>query len=257
MDLFRSWNLICFIIAATALKSSNQIEVFKINKPSNETDKHAALENLLGPQKKTVAFVICMGTVYILILLCGIIGNISTCFLIALKKCMHTSTNYYLFSLALSNLLSLITGLPIELYSILTVAYPWPFGETFCILRTFIFETTTITSVLTILTFTFERFLHICKPAYAKIFSSGFSRTIRIICFIWIFSSMIALPYSITTNVFYEYPDYAESKACGILQKHKNFMKIVIQSSVLFLFFIPMILISKFFFFITKKNENF
>lgn len=238
---------------------NNQESSDDANSTFNDTDKIGALERLLGPQKKPISFVICMGTVYILILLCGIIGNLSTCFVIISNNCMHTSTNYYLFSLAVSDVLSLLSGLPPELYSIFTVAYPWAFGQTFCILRTFIFETTTIASVITILTFTFERWLHICKPMYAKKFSSGFSRTIRIICFIWVFSSLIASPYSITTRVFYEYPDYPDSKTCGILEQHKNLLKTVIQLSVLFLFILPMIMISKhcvFFLFIFYKAKS-
>lgn len=68
------------------------------------------LEEHLGPQKKPVGFVVCMSTVYILILICGLVGNISTCCVIICNNCMHTTTNYYLFSLAVSDVLSLITG---------------------------------------------------------------------------------------------------------------------------------------------------
>jgi hypothetical protein len=68
------------------------------------------LEETLGPRKKPLSFVICMSTVYILILMCGIIGNISTCCVIITNNCMHTTTNYYLFSLAVSDVLSLLTG---------------------------------------------------------------------------------------------------------------------------------------------------
>lgn len=68
------------------------------------------LEENLGPQKKPIGFVISMSTVYILILICGLVGNISTCCVIICNNCMHTTTNYYLFSLAVSDVLSLITG---------------------------------------------------------------------------------------------------------------------------------------------------
>lgn len=135
-------------------------------------------------------------------------------------------------------------GLPPELYSIIIEAYPWAFGETFCVVRTFIFETTTIASVLTILTFTFERWLHICKAIYAKKFSSDFSRALKIIVFIWLLSGLLAMPYAFTTGVYYQYPDYVESKTCNILAKYKDFMKTVIQLSVLLLFIMPMTLIS-------------
>lgn len=202
------------------------------------------LESLLGPQRKPMTFVIFMGAIYILIFICGIIGNISTCFVVIFNNCMHTTTNYYLFSLAVSDVLSLLMGLPPELYSIVIEAYPWAFGGTFCLIRTFIFETTTIASVLTILTFTFERWLHICKAIYAKKFSSGFSRALKIIIFIWLLSGLLALPYAFTTGVYYQLPDYVESRTCNILAEHKNLMNRVIQFSVVLLFIVPMTLIS-------------
>jgi hypothetical protein len=112
------------------------------------------------------------------------------------------------------------------------------------VLRTYIFETTTIASVLTILTFTSERWLHICRPMYAKKFSSGFSRVLKIIILIWVVSGCLALPYSFTSGVYYEYQEFVESKTCGIYERYRIPMTFVIQLSVLFLFIIPMTLIS-------------
>lgn len=48
----------------------------------------------------------------------GLLGNLVTCLVIMRNKHMHTATNYYLFSLAVSDLLLLLTGLPQEIYSI-------------------------------------------------------------------------------------------------------------------------------------------
>jgi hypothetical protein len=98
--------------------------------------------------------------------------------------------------------------------------------------------------VLTILTFTFERWLHICKAIYAKKFSSGFSRALKIIVFIWSLSGLLALPYAITTGVYYKIDDYEESKTCNTLIKYNDLMIRVIQLSVFFLFIVPMTLIS-------------
>ncbi|RNA35066.1 neuromedin-U receptor 2-like [Brachionus plicatilis] len=222
--------------------SNASMEEFTPKKDLNSSKEK--LEDILGPRKKGPIFVICMSTVYIVILLCGLIGNISTCFVVIYNNCMHTTTNYYLFSLAVSDVLSLLFGLPPELYSIMIEAYPWAFGETFCVVRTFIFETTTIASVLTILTFTFERWLHICKAIYAKQFSSGFSRVLKIILFIWVLSGLLALPYAFMTGVYLEEDKNPISKTCNIPKEYKHYMKNVIQLSVIFLFIVPMTLIS-------------
>lgn len=80
------------------------------NATTSAYDRKALLESMLGPQKKPFSFVFFMGTTYMLIFICGIIGNISTCFVVIFNNCMHTTTNYYLFSLAVSDVLSLLMG---------------------------------------------------------------------------------------------------------------------------------------------------
>lgn len=50
--------------------------------------------------------------VYIFLGVLGILGNISTCVVIACNKSMRTVTNVYLFNLAISDLLILIFGFP-------------------------------------------------------------------------------------------------------------------------------------------------
>ena len=48
--------------------------------------------------------------IYAAIYVTGVIGNISVCIVIVTNKYMHTATNYYLFSLAVSDVLTLILG---------------------------------------------------------------------------------------------------------------------------------------------------
>ena len=48
--------------------------------------------------------------VYSLILVTGVIGNVCTCMVIIRNNYMNTATNYYLASLAISDVLTLILG---------------------------------------------------------------------------------------------------------------------------------------------------
>ena len=118
------------------------------------------------------------------------------------------------------------------------------FGRSFCIIRTFIFETTTIASVLTISTFTFERWLHICKAIYAKKFSDGFSRILKIIIFVWTLSGILSLPFVFTTDAYIDLENYEETRFCNIMKQYQNSMNTMIQIFVLAFFIIPMTLIS-------------
>ena len=109
--------------------------------------------------------------IYAVILLTGLVGNVSTCVVIARNKHMHTATNYYLFSLAVSDLLLLVSGLPQEMYYIWWRGYPEMLGEAVCIIQGFAAETSANATVLTITAFTVERYVAICHPFQSHTFS--------------------------------------------------------------------------------------
>uniref|UniRef100_A0A915M8U1 G-protein coupled receptors family 1 profile domain-containing protein n=1 Tax=Meloidogyne javanica TaxID=6303 RepID=A0A915M8U1_MELJA len=101
---------------------------------------------------------------------------------------MQNPTNYYLFSLAVSDLLILTLGLPMELYGVFDVLYPYKFGEFVCKGRAFLIEFTSYASILTITCFSVERF-----PLRIKLFST-LDRAIRVIIAVWICAFIAALP---------------------------------------------------------------
>ncbi|KAH9399106.1 7 transmembrane receptor (rhodopsin) [Tyrophagus putrescentiae] len=135
------------------------------------TDEATLVSELgLGPVRDPLYTAIPMTLLYVLILVTGVIGNLVTCVVIARNRYMHTATNYYLFSLAISDLLLLILGLPQEIQQIWR-RYPYAFSEAFCILRGFSSEASTNSSVLTITAFTVERYVAICHPLRAHTMS--------------------------------------------------------------------------------------
>ena len=81
---------------------------------SNDTSFHEEglerLEALLGPRFQDPWSVGLLFTVYGLIFISGTVGNICTCIVIVRNSYMQTATNYYLFSLAISDVLILILG---------------------------------------------------------------------------------------------------------------------------------------------------
>ncbi|XP_034245068.1 pyrokinin-1 receptor-like [Thrips palmi] len=115
------------------------------------------------PKRDALAIVVPVTVIYVAIFVTGVAGNVVTVIVIWRCRCMHTPTNYYLMSLAVSDLLLLLSGLPQEVYSI-WIRYPYPFGGAFCVLRGLAAETSANASVLTITAFTVERYLAICKP---------------------------------------------------------------------------------------------
>ncbi|XP_068081213.1 pyrokinin-1 receptor-like [Anabrus simplex] len=126
------------------------------------------------------------------IFVAGLLGNVSTCVVIARNRHLHTATNYYLFSLAVSDLLLLLAGLPPEMYYIWS-RYPYVFGEAFCILQGFAAETSANATVLTITAFTVERYVAICHPFQAHAMSR-LSRAVRFVLAIWLLALLLAIP---------------------------------------------------------------
>lgn len=80
---------------------------------SNMSDQEY-LDMILGPQRMGYQIVVPMTVIYVIIFLTGVLGNIAVCLVIVKHKSMHTATNYYLFSLAMADLVTLMLGLPNE-----------------------------------------------------------------------------------------------------------------------------------------------
>ncbi|KAL1130068.1 hypothetical protein AAG570_013011 [Ranatra chinensis] len=82
-----------------------------------------------GPKHLPLTVVVPITVVYSVILTAGVIGNLAVCLVIAKNSAMHTATNYYLFSLAVSDLTLLILGpYPMTFIYLSTERYP----EFFC-----------------------------------------------------------------------------------------------------------------------------
>lgn len=166
--------------------------------PFNDTYEEPAIVHLYS-YHDPLYVVIPVTVIYAFIFITGIIGNVSTCIVIARNKSMHTATNYYLFSLAVSDLLLLLSGLPVEVY-LVWHKYTYLFGESFCVLRGLAAETSANASVLTIAAFTVERYVAICHPFFSQTLSK-LSRAIKLILVIWLVALLFALPQALQFGV--------------------------------------------------------
>ncbi len=65
---------------------------------------------VLGPKNVGLPVLIPLTAIYVVIFISGVVGNVAVCLVIIKNKSMHTATNYYLFSLAVSDLMILLLG---------------------------------------------------------------------------------------------------------------------------------------------------
>ncbi|CAF1492363.1 unnamed protein product, partial [Didymodactylos carnosus] len=137
-------------------------------------------------------------TIYCIIFVVGLVGNICTILIIQRTRSMRTPTNYYLLNLALSDLMILICNLPLEIHEI--YFKEWVFSKFFCKLRNISAEFFTCSSILTILGFSCERYFAIIYPMKFHQLSH-FRRAVHIIVIIWIISLTVSLPVGLSFDV--------------------------------------------------------
>lgn len=196
-----------------------------------------------GPKQLPLDVAIPFTILNVLLFISGLLGNIAVCIVIKRHSNMHTATNYYLFSLAVSDLTLLVFGVPNDV-AVYWHQYPWALGEFCCKLRALLSEMASYVSVLTIVAFSTERYLSICYPLYLYTMS-GLQRAKRIIFCLWLVSFVFALPFAIFTNIHYiEYPigsgiHLEESGVCAML--HQPEYLPLAELSTLIFFVIPLL----------------
>ncbi|XP_076760173.1 neuropeptides capa receptor [Xylocopa sonorina] len=204
------------------------------------------LTRVLGPKYLPMKMGIPLTITYVIIFVTGIFGNIITCTVIIRNSSMQTATNYYLFSLAISDIILLVLGLPNEL-SLFWQQYPWVLGVGLCKIRAYVSEMSSYVSVLTIVAFSMERYLAICHPL--RVYTiSGLKRPIRFILSAWLVALVCAIPFAIYTKInLVEYPpdsgNYsADSAICAMLLPYMPDFPLYELSCIIF-FLIPMMVI--------------
>ncbi|XP_045533269.1 pyrokinin-1 receptor-like isoform X2 [Pieris brassicae] len=202
-------------------------------------DMNATSYDVATSNQESWNIIVPLTVIYSIIFVAGILGNISTCVVIARNRSMHTATNFYLFSLALSDLLLLICGLPIELYR-LWDPNTYPLGEPLCLSMGLISETSANATVLTITAFTVERYIAICRPFISHTMSKS-SRAVRYIFVIWVFALCTAVPQAIQFGIVTFKENGRDISVCTV--KGHGVHEVFVISSFVF-FVVPMSLIT-------------
>lgn len=208
------------------------------------------------PQTVPSNLLIPLTVVYLIIFVTGVVGNMSTCLVINTHYLLQTSTNRYLLNLALADLVSLIAGIPFEIY-LLWNQYPWEPPDFVCNLKAWTLETTSYVSVLTIVAFSIERYFAICHSFFIVKYS--FCRRSYLKCvfvMVWLTAGMCAVPFGIHHRADYIWtkwdldPDYGpirQSKMCMLALAFdptlKNTFHTLFHMSAVCYFILPMLVL--------------
>ncbi|XP_032258382.1 motilin receptor [Halichoerus grypus] len=128
----------------------------------------------------------------------GVSGNVVTVLLIGRYRDMRTTTNLYLGSMAVSDLLILL-GLPFDLYR-LWRSRPWVFGQLLCRLSLYVGEGCTYATLLHMTALSVERYLAICRPLRARVLVTR-RRVRALIAALWAVALLSAGPFFFLVGV--------------------------------------------------------
>ncbi|XP_057713439.1 neuromedin-U receptor 1-like [Corythoichthys intestinalis] len=216
--------------------------------PGNDLDEICLSEDdymlmKLGPPRSPVFLPVCV--TYLSIFLVGVLGNSLTCAVILRYKVMQTPTNYYLLSLAASDLLVLLLGMPLELYE-MWQNYPFLFGEGGCYFKTFLFETVCFASVLNVTALSVERYLAVAHPLKVKYVSTS-AHVKRVVFALWSLSMLCSVPNTSLHGIVTLPPqfgrDFPRSAICQLVKPRWMYNLIILISTLVF-FILPMLIIS-------------
>lgn len=206
---------------------------------TNDQFTDVNLFEILGPKRSP--FFLPVTSVYLLIFLTGLSGNLLTCAVIAKHKKMRNPTNLYLVSLAVSDLLVLLFGMPLEIYD-LWQNYPFPFGEGGCYFKTFLFETVCFASILNVTALSVERYIAVVHPLKTRYLSTN-QHAKQVITIVWVVSMTCAVPNTFLHGIFY-LPDRMEESAICTVLKPLWIYNMVMQITTVCFYFVPMMVIS-------------
>ncbi|XP_035190536.1 neuromedin-U receptor 1 [Oxyura jamaicensis] len=207
-------------------------------KDANLTEEQLR-DKYLGPRRSSFFVPVCV--VYLLIFAVGAVGNTLTCIVILRHRFMRTPTNYYLFSLAVSDLLVLLLGMPLELYDMWS-NYPFLLGASGCYFKTLLFEAVCFASILNVTALSVERYIAVVHPLKAKYVVTR-NHAKRVIVAIWLMAVVCSIP---NTSLHGLRPLYVpgrgrvpDSEICTLVKPRLTY-NLIIQITTIVFFFLPM-----------------
>ena len=181
------------------LPSINMSAVLEYPKGDNNT-----VQDCLGRDSSVEVFFKAAG--YFFILLVSLIGNILVLIVICTNRQLRTSINYFVFNMAVSDLFTPLTIMPVRIVHIISgsdawkVDSPWTLGVILCKLAYFLPDVSLVVSIESLLLISMDRFVAVVFPLRAKLITAK-ARFICIGC-TWIIAIAVHAPYFYTFRLF-------------------------------------------------------
>ncbi|XP_051967835.1 gastrin-releasing peptide receptor [Xyrauchen texanus] len=196
---------------------------------------------------------IIIATVYALIITVGLIGNVTLIWTFCIVKSMRNVPNLFMSSLALGDVLLLVTCAPVDASKFLSDE--WLFGRLGCKLIPFIQLTSVGVSVFTLTALAADRYKAIVKPMDVQTSNATLKVFLRAAS-IWLLSMVLAVPEAVFSDLHtFHIPKSNDTFMACAPYPHAGDLhpKIHSMSSFLILYITPLFIISLYYIFIAKS----
>lgn len=181
----------------------------------------------LSPRVFDKFFRILIVSLIIIVIVAAVCGNILVCLAILLNKRLKKTTNYFIFSLAISDLMTALFSMPFDVETYLH-PYQWKGGEFLCNFWTFMYLIAAPTSILNLMAVSMDRYLAISAPLkYYTVMTPKLA--LLIIAIIWLYS------LTFTTAGMVGWPFYEHSVIGGLCAFNITPSYSVVSSAVNFI----------------------
>uniref|UniRef100_A0A8C5S223 5-hydroxytryptamine receptor 2A n=1 Tax=Laticauda laticaudata TaxID=8630 RepID=A0A8C5S223_LATLA len=131
----------------------------------------------------------------ILVIITTIFGNILVILAVSLEKKLHNATNYFLMSLAITDMLLGFLVMPISMLTIL-YEYRWPLPRNLCALWIYLDVLFSTASIMHLCAISLDRYIAIQNPIHHSRFNSR-TKALAKIALVWMVSLGISMPIPI------------------------------------------------------------
>lgn len=178
-------------------------------------------------------------TMYSIIILLSVFGNSIVCYIVFSSKQMRTVMNYFIVSLALSDIMMAVICIPFTFIANL-VMNEWPFGVALCPIVTFLQVVSVFMSSFTLVAISLDRFSAIVYPLRPKMTKR---EAFIVITVIWFMSVLIPLPTAIKSKVHRYVNDSSAPYFCE--EVWENVMAQSVYNAIILLvqYFIPLMVL--------------
>ena len=202
----------------------------------NSTDEHCISTD-------STAAIVLKSLAYFVILLVSLVGNALIILVLWKTKQLRKSINYFVFNMAMSDLFTPLTIMPVRIVEIISesgafvVDSPLMLGNILCKLCYFLPDVSLLVSVESLLLISLDRFVAVVFPLKAKLISSK-TRLICVPC-TWISATAVHAPYFYTFRLFSNGSEYFCSYDWGPAFDHDETSNIYVTATFLAIIAVP------------------